>query len=320
MTTAVSSFLATYRTGFYPAFSLQGLPLLSSDSGWGCSIRSIQTLLLNATRTACPSLDAITLCSSFDDSSGCFGLRSLLNGDVEARWRGPHEVCLLIARRSTPHDSSQLSPLIQSDGTISLNEVTNSLKIGRPTLILLPLRMSPNNTLGVAAGREFLALLSLSCCVGAITGPTGHCLCILPTPDGFTALDPHRVQSLSESPQELASSLLALPDDVREIEVSDLDSSCAFGFLIRNAAEYDDFCQKGAIASSSLAFVISRELGESPHDDNLSPRSDEDGEGWIDASVPIPTILPLPSPPSLRLRVWRWMLSLARALRGLRQI
>lgn len=319
----VPTLLATYRKNFYPPFSLGGLPILTSDSGWSCCIRSSQTLLLNAISKASPSLDAITLCSSFDDSSGCFGLRALLNGDIEAKWRGPHEVCYLLARSVHTDALTQLSLLVQSDGTISLNEVTNSLKIGggRPTLILLPLRMSPNNQLGLGAtSREFLKLLSLSSCVGAISGPPGHCLCLLPTPGGgYTALDPHRVQPLSESPEELAASLIALPTDFREIQVRELDSSCAFGFLIRNAEDYADFCQKGAIASSSLAFVVSREVGESPHDNILSPASgDDEPDGWVDASAPTPIeILPLPSP-SLRLRVWRWMLSLARALRGFR--
>lgn len=223
-----------------------------------------------------------------------------------------------------------LRVLVQSDATVASSAF--SFVDEKATLLLLPLRLDPNARLGSTAAIELLALMALRQCVGAVAGTPGHSLCILPTPGGsggLLALDPHRVQSPAESSEELAASFRATPGDVRAIEATDLDSSLSLGFYIRDEEDYEDFRRAASLASATLAFVVSRAelIGSSSQQGEgaLSPAlhrqltsASQIDDEWVDAAAPGLPPLPSSNTPSLRERVWRWMLSFARSLRSMR--
>jgi hypothetical protein len=222
-----------------------------------------------------------------------------------------------------------LNIVVAADGTIADDEIPCERE--RATLILVPLRLNPNSCLGDVAAGLFQQLLSLPFCCGAVGGTNGHSVFILPSqcqsPAGMlAALDPHRTQMASESIEALSASLLALPTDYCEIDARRLDPSMTLGYLISSAAEFDEFKRMARAAAASplnpLSFVPTRTVFESRRSvsgGSVTATSHPVDRSWVDAADEHQSPRSAASGGAitpLRLRVWRWMVSLARTLQS----
>ena len=309
MTTTLA--LLTYRSGFaITALSPDGRrETLTTDFGWGCTLRAAQTLAACAFRLK----TSAELASTFADETGGLGLAALLRavpGGDATRWRGPAEACRMLARAAA---GQQLPTAIVCaiDYTVVLDELFPASSAST-TLLLLPVRLAPDGTRLSAASVESLRqTLALPSCVGFVAGTPGHAFCVVAS-DGadFIALDPHRVQDSA------VTDLAPLPSDSRVVRSSELDASVAFGFLLKLDA-LEAFREALTSALPCVSIMATR-TGAGAAADELAEDGALLGGGWVDAASAAESPSPAPSVAAggrwrRAARAWAW---LVRALRA----
>jgi hypothetical protein len=298
-------FVATYRR-FSPPLTIAG-EVITSDSAWGCTLRSLQTLLLNA--AACAPADV-------DDASGAFGLAALLATSTDgaaAKWRGPWAAAHCAARAAaTAAGAAALRGTrlaVAADGTICSSDFTF------PALVLVPLRTDPGERLSAASAGALRALLALPAARGAVAGTPGHSLFVAGGAAGGAALlavDPHR-----EQPAGGSETYDVAAADVVRVLPTELMPSLALALRFESAAELED-CAAAARGLLSLSFLPHRAAAHTPR--GLGD-SAESADGWVDAaSTATPPVIPAAPPRALRAglreRVWLWLAALLATVRA----
>lgn len=210
----------------------------TTDVGWGCMIRTSQTLLANALQQVDPGVDVLALFQDHHDK--VFSLHnfvrvaSALPLEVKpGQWFGPNAASLSIKRLCDAYDKSPFSVVISDNGDLYEDEVHRLLGTG-PVLVLFPLR------LGIDKVNQYyhdslLQLLAVPQLVGIAGGKPASSLYFLGYQgDNLIYLDPHTPQRADDAIESYHTRR------IQTLNINGLDPSLMAGILLRDEASYLD--------------------------------------------------------------------------------
>ncbi|KAL4911827.1 hypothetical protein BDW62DRAFT_216968 [Aspergillus aurantiobrunneus] len=257
----------------------------TTDTGWGCMIRSGQSLLANAMailslgrewrRTDGPS-DEVQLLSLFADLPDApFSVHNFVKHGAEfcgkhpGEWFGPTATARCIQGLSAKYSQSTLQVYIADDNSDVyedkfMSASRNEHGIVRPTLILLGLRLGIDRVTAVY-WNGLKAVLQFPQSVGIAGGrPSASHYFIGVQGSHFFYLDPHNTRP---APTFSKSGSLTQDDidtyhtrRLRRLHIQDMDPSMLIGFLIKDETDWEDW--KARVTSSGGKPIINI-LGES---------------------------------------------------------
>ncbi|EED14163.1 autophagy cysteine endopeptidase Atg4, putative [Talaromyces stipitatus ATCC 10500] len=284
----------TYRSGFPPiarsedANAAQAMTLsvrlrsqltehhqgFTSDTGWGCMIRSGQSLLANALaisrlgrdwRRGSNSTEENRLLSLFaDDPAAPFSIHKFVRhgalycGKHPGEWFGPSATATCIQALSDEYKDAGMNVYVSSDNTYVYEDKFKAVAYNqsdrmRPTLILLGTRLGIDRITPVyRKGLE--DLLKLPQALGIAGGrPSASHYFIGVQNSFFFYLDPHHTRpALPYKTGDLAYTQEEIDSchtrRLRRIHIDDMDPSMLVGFLIRDENDWMDW--KRRITSS----------------------------------------------------------------------
>lgn len=221
-----------------------------TDVGWGCMIRTSQSLLANALQT-------VSLGRDFEFSGSSAGLKEILAlfGDnyvsplslhnfIQAasrlplqvkpgEWFGPSAASLSIQRLCNSMEKSEINVYIGESGGLSDEDIKAEFtRQPVPLLLLLPVRLGINNINSIYHP-SLLQLLSLKQSVGIAGGkPSSSYYFFGYQNESLLYLDPHNLQPVSDDMTTYHTSrCLTLP-------ISELDPSMLIGLLVDDLDDY----------------------------------------------------------------------------------
>ncbi|KAI1932727.1 Cysteine protease atg4 [Ophidiomyces ophidiicola] len=239
----------------------------TSDTGWGCMIRSGQSLLANALctlnlgrdwRRGSKTEEESALLSLFiDDPHAPFSIHRFVRhgasacGKQPGEWFGPSTTAYCIAALSSEYKQAGLNVYLSIDGPDVYEDRFRQIAgpgITRPTLILLAIRLGIDKVTRVY-WEALTAVMRYPQSVGIAGGrPSSSFYFVGVQGFHFFYLDPHLTQSaVSWNPGSILSS-----DDVnsyhtrrlRRLHIKEMDPSMLIGFLIRNDQDWQDWKQR----------------------------------------------------------------------------
>ncbi|RKF75864.1 putative cysteine protease atg4 [Golovinomyces cichoracearum] len=279
----------TYRSGF-PAISrsqeLKTTPSLSlsvrlrsqlvegaaftSDTGWGCMIRSGQSLLANTLalvqlgrdwRCSSLELEERKIISLFaDDPRAPFSIHNFVEHGADAcgkhpgEWFGPSATARCIEALTGRYDQSGISVYVTGDGLEVYEDKflmvakPDGLKF-KPTLILVGTRLGIEKITPVyweALG----ASLRMPQSMGIVGGHPSSSYYFVGVHDSyFFYLDPHQTQPALSFHEDVTNYTQEEIDSchtkkLRSIHIGELDPSMLLAFLIRDEKEWRDWSHK----------------------------------------------------------------------------
>lgn len=301
----------TYRSGFSPiprsadpsassnmTFSVRLRNLtekegFSSDTGWGCMIRSGQSMLANALimlhkgrewrHTHMPNKDEVLseakILSLFaDHPSAPFSIHRFVShgatacGKHPGQWFGPSATASCIAALSTECAATGLKVYVSPSTSdvyedrfkrVSAKSETDSTMT--PTLILLGTRLGPDRITPVyyeALKQSFTLPQSIGIAGGR---PSSSHYFIGCQGDTFFYLDPHETRPAlpyhNEATEYTAEEISTCHTRrLRGLKLSEMDPSMLIGFLIKNEADWLDFRKRlSEIRGKKIVNVFDKE-------------------------------------------------------------
>jgi len=279
MTDLQSRLWITYRKNFPPIRDFTGISTYTSDSGWGCMIRTTQMLMANALILHTLSRDWMldkdkrqginyqqTLSYFIDlPSSRCImSIHNMMKHGVCFRkpagvWFTPSETLHMASNCLNLSPLDSIVSLIARDGIVYLDEVRKACEAGkrwRSLILLIPLRLGLEK-INVNYAPALLNCLELPWSLGFVGGKPNRSLYFLGKHSSHLIyLDPHITREALPTdtdlgldfPQfhcELANSLL----------IEELDPSLALGFYFRNRKQFKMFWET-ASGYKNLKFPV----------------------------------------------------------------
>ncbi|NXX81676.1 ATG4D protease, partial [Urocolius indicus] len=267
----------TYRRGLSPPLSTG----LSTDCGWGCTLRSAQMLLAQGLilhllgrgkwgghpqslpdppqypPDRCQEVErrhrAIVTWFS-DQPEAPFGIHRLVQlgtgaGKRAGDWYGPSLASHILrsAVESCPETCRSLSVYVSQDCIVYKGDVAGLVRgaVGqrRSVIVLVPVRLGGDrlNPIYVDCLKE---LLKLESCVGIIGGKPRHSLYFVGFQDDFLLyLDPHYCQATVDTTQDNFPLQSFHCSSPRKMAFGKMDPSCAIGFYATGGHGLDQLCQ-----------------------------------------------------------------------------
>ncbi|KAF0463397.1 peptidase C54 [Gigaspora margarita] len=298
----------TYRHNYAPIRPTN----FTNDGGWGCMLRSGQSLLANALilqflgrewRRVPKGDDTwdtyVQILTWFIDdmSSRCpFSVHrvALLGkqlGKNIGEWFGPSTASQAIKALVEDFPAAHLSVYVATDGVVYKNEVYKAGKNNRTgkdfqsVLILVAIRLGINN-LNPIYYNALKECFKFPQSVGIAGGkPSSSYYFIATQVDDLYYLDPHHsrpaleLKSTEEFTEEELSTFHC--DTLRKIHISQLDPSMLLGFYCRTADDFEDFCRRVEEISEKYkpVFTIAQEApiyGDDVSDLDVFSEDDED--------------------------------------------
>ncbi|EDK37561.2 hypothetical protein PGUG_01658 [Meyerozyma guilliermondii ATCC 6260] len=208
----------------------------TTDVGWGCMIRTSQSVLANAIDRAGYEVDVELFA---DTSSAAFSLHNFVKVASDSplrvrpgQWFGPSAASLSIKRLCEARNSSTnvpLSVLVCESGDIYDDQIQTF-----PVLLLLPLRLGIDHVNNVYHS-SLLQLLEVPQSAGIAGGKPSSSLYFF----GYQGtsllyLDPHYPQNVSAGVGSYHSS------SYQKLDISDMDPSMMAGIVLKNNEDYTD--------------------------------------------------------------------------------
>lgn len=256
-----------------------------SDIGWGCMIRTSQSLLANAllrvgfaVKGSSENLDDGDILALFADNyKSPFSLHNFIQAASRlplqvkpGEWFGPSAASLSIKRLSDALGASagpKLNVYIGESGGMNDEDIEGEFaKTAAPLLVLLPVRLGIHNINSIYH-TSLLQLLALKQSVGIAGGkPSSSYYFFGYQNDNLLYLDPHHLQPVSENFDTYHTSrCLTLP-------ISQLDPSMLIGLLFQNIEDYHAFKAEVQTSNKIVQF----------HDNSVRKRSFVDrGEDYV---------------------------------------
>jgi cysteine protease ATG4 len=232
----------TYRKDFAPIAGG-----FTSDTGWGCMLRTTQMLLCQALLRKGAGTRQATVGLFHDDPDSAFSLGNFASrgnryGIKPGQWYNPTTAMLVV--RDLVQPSDVLGAVVARDGVLDASQVLELLpganadmdpllRRARSVLILVPVRLGLRQ-LNPAYVRPLLAALALPQSVGAVGGKPAHSLyCVGSQGEHLVYLDPHAVR-----PASMRDAGAYRCPSPRIMLATDLDPSLALGFVVDSLAEF----------------------------------------------------------------------------------
>lgn len=264
----------------------------SSDTGWGCMIRSGQSLLANALlmlklgrdwrykdKPTTPDTSEAQILSLFADSSSApFSIHRFVQHGAQhcnkhpGQWFGPSATASCIAALSkecaeaglrvyvTPSSSDLYEDKFKSTSAASSTDSTIT-----PTLILLGIRLGLDRITPVyheALKRSLTYPQSIGIAGGR---PSSSHYFVGVQNDTFFYLDPHETRSAlpyHEQAADYTAEEIATCHTrrLRGLDIKEMDPSMLMSFLIRDEADWEDFKRRiGEVRGKKIVNVYARE-------------------------------------------------------------
>ncbi|RKP39677.1 hypothetical protein BJ085DRAFT_2916, partial [Dimargaris cristalligena] len=256
----------TYRSQF-PALPNS---TLTTDAGWGCMLRSAQSLVAQAYvvyllgrdwRTTDEDQSILKLFVDLPGPSSPLSIHNLAQKGAEfdnavGNWFGPHMACHVLRDLINRTRPMGLQAYLATDGVVYQDTLVAQSKCSgeeedgdtpsiHPTLILVPTRLGIQNI-----NKIYYAFLkycfTLSHFVGIAGGKPGSAAYFVGFEDnGFIFLDPHFTRTSPQlDPADQLPSTLDTPSfhcsTPFKISLDRLDPCMMLGFFVRNIAEFED--------------------------------------------------------------------------------
>lgn len=265
----------TYRYGFQPipkdptgpsplnflgsalikgVFTLPDLELFTSDVGWGCMIRTSQTLLANALLRSGQTFEQV-VGQFLDTPEAPYSLHNFVKvaGELPlqvkpGQWFGPNAASLSILKLL----SDDLHVIIGESGDVP------STILEFPTLLLMPVRLGIDS-INKYYHESLFHLLSLPQLVGIAGGKPSASYYFFGYEDqDLLYFDPHSPQSIiSTSGQDAYATYR--PSGYQRSHLSTLDPSMMIGVYFGSQADFDDFkSQCGASKNRIVHFSLQK--------------------------------------------------------------
>ncbi|PGG97833.1 hypothetical protein AJ79_09069 [Helicocarpus griseus UAMH5409] len=293
----------------------------TTDTGWGCMIRSGQSLLANALATlylgrdwrrGSKIEDESNLLSLFaDDPKAPFSIHRFVEhgasscGKYPGEWFGPSATARCIQALSSECKHAGLNAYVTSDGSdvyenrfraIASGGGTNTI---HPTLILLGIRLGIDRVTPVY-WEALKAVLKYPQSVGIAGGrPSSSHYFIGAQGSHFFYLDPHHTRpALPYHPQGQLFTEEELDSyhtrRLRRLHIQDMDPSMLIGFLIKNEDDWVDWKHNvRSVEGKSIIHVFDMEIPPFGHGPEREGAVDEvealDDDGSDDDGVKIPS-------------------------------
>jgi len=255
----------TYRKNFPPIRDFSGVSSFTSDSGWGCMIRTTQMLMANAlllhtmTRGWTLRKDRRqgvnykqTLRYFVDDpSSRCIlSIHNMMKNGICFKkpagvWFTPSETLHMASAALNSSSLNSVVSHVAREGIVYLDEVRRVCKQGnwwRSLILLIPLRLGLNNLLP-NYGSALLKCLELRWSLGFVGGKPNRSLYFVGKHGNHVLfLDPHVTReavTLDSDFGEINPDFHC--DQVNSLQLSELDPSIGIGFYIRDEKSFEQF-------------------------------------------------------------------------------
>lgn len=245
----------------------------TSDTGWGCMIRSGQSVLANAllhqrcgrawrykhkTAEAAAVSDADIISLFADHPSAPFSIHNFVSHGAVAcnthpgHWFGPSTTAACIAALVKKYSTAKLRVYVSPSTADVYEDKLRALWPGsviQPTLILLGVRLGPDRITPVyhpALRDLFTYPQSLGIAGGR---PSSSHYFVGVQSDTFFYLDPHTTQAAlphRASPSEYTETEIASCHTrrLRGVKVDEMDPSMLLAFLIKDEEDWKDFRQR----------------------------------------------------------------------------
>lgn len=281
----------TYRTGFTPIHkhetgpapvSFLGSMLLSPttlmslnstaftlDVGWGCMIRTSQSLLANALLAATGEANVALFYDNYDSRYSLHNfvrVASELPLEVKpGQWFGPSAASLSIKRLCAL--SGDLNVLVSE--SCNLVDLEVAALLDKPLLVLLPIRLGIERVNELYHG-SIAQLLTLPQLVGIAGGkPSLSYYFFGVQGEKLLFLDPHNLQLVSHDRGSYRTA------ECRLLPMSQMDPSMVVGLVVKL---YEDYVQmKASLASNKIVHFHA-----SAPSSVRRPRSKASAEGFVD--------------------------------------
>lgn len=206
----------------------------TTDVGWGCMIRTSQSVLANAVDQAGYPVDVAMFA---DTTQAPFSLHKFVQtaSDLPLRvrpgqWFGPSAASLSIQRlchERNEHTSQPLHVVVCDSGDIYDNDITQF-----PLLLLLPLRLGIDH-INAVYHDSLLQLLAVPHAAGIAGGKPSSSLYFFGFQDSsLLYLDPHYPQSVTAGTQSYHS------NSYSKLAIDDMDPSMMVGLVISSLEDY----------------------------------------------------------------------------------
>jgi len=261
----------TYRYNFIPLTGAQQYKQqYTSDSGWGCMIRSGQMMLAEAllrlelgrawrivNNDTSYSLAHQNILRRFVDAPNVFCDLSIHRivqigvryGKHPGDWYGPETIATVFQELVHANPRAKLSIHVARGSTIVTNRIAQyfSDTTNKPLLLFIPVRLGLQHVNSTYQS-FILGCLQLSCSVGIIGGKPRHSVYFIGhTADGkLLYLDPHSVQravQMDDCFPRMADLLSYHCTRSRCMDIGEMDPSMTIGFLLENIASFQQFCR-----------------------------------------------------------------------------
>ena len=227
----------------------------TTDVGWGCMIRTSQSLLANALQAATfgrdhvyagpdSRLDALVALFA-DEYTAPFSIHNFIQVALElplqvkpGEWFGPSAALLSIKRlcdRCAPSETPGFHVLISESCDLYDTEVeAHFARSSQPMLVLFPVRLGIDNVNAYYHSSLF-QLLSLEQCVGIAGGKPSSSYYFFGFQDSeLLYLDPHNLQAVSTDMETYHTTRC------RSLPISALDPSMLIGLALHDLSDYSD--------------------------------------------------------------------------------
>ncbi|EPY52457.1 Atg8 deconjugator Atg4 [Schizosaccharomyces cryophilus OY26] len=255
----------TYRSG------IDGLDNLASDAGWGCMIRSTQTLLANAIRILYPEKELYSIVNLFaDEPAAPFSIHQFVYMGKQycdippGHWFGPSASSSCVSRLCEQYEDLGLHVYVAKNGTSVYRD--QLFRNPFPILLLIPTRLGIDSVNDLYH-EQILRVFEIPSFVGITGGrPRSAHYFYARQNQHLFYLDPHCTYSAHTTCQPASEDTFHTAS-LRRISLHELDPCMVFGFLFRNSDEAIDFEQhQKKISDIVQYFDVEPKLFDS-HDD-----------------------------------------------------
>ena len=267
----------TYRSGFEPIESKD--TIFTSDTGWGCTIRVGQMLLLNALKLHFNTNSCISLLELIQENLTVapFSLHKIVEcgkhfDKTPGDWYSPSLISHVIKNLTETFTIPSLKVLVFMDSIIYKNQISSK----KSMLVLVPLMLGIENIQEEYYG-TIKFFLSLEWSIGIIGGITKSALYIIGYQgDHLLFLDPHLVQPACTSGQDLINKLSTYQcKSPKLLPLINAESSISVGFYFRTESDFLRFEQKINENQDILHGIITVKEDNDMLEDNKSESEEE---------------------------------------------